>query len=141
MGSITERPPIWLLPRPLGSLPTLVKGRPRLALTLAAIGGAGNGVQWVSIVSAIQGLTASAYQARVVGLLESIGRVMPGVGFILGGVIAQVLDPRASFVVAGAGSLTVLIVAMPLLRQVGWTDAGPPKADAPPGETAEPANI
>jgi hypothetical protein len=38
VGSITERPPIWLLPRPLGSLPTLGAGRPRLALALAAIG-------------------------------------------------------------------------------------------------------
>ena len=38
MGSVTERPPIWLLPRPLGSLPTLGAGHPRLALALAATG-------------------------------------------------------------------------------------------------------
>jgi hypothetical protein len=38
VGSLTERPPIWLLPRPLGSLPTLGTGRPRLALALAALG-------------------------------------------------------------------------------------------------------
>ena len=38
MGRITERPPIWLLPRPPGSLPTLGTGHPRLALALAATG-------------------------------------------------------------------------------------------------------
>jgi hypothetical protein len=38
VGSVTERPPIWLLPRPLGSLPTLGAGHPRLALALAVTG-------------------------------------------------------------------------------------------------------
>ena len=55
-------------------------------------------------MSAVQELTASRYQARVVGLLESIGRVMPGVGFLLGGVIAELLDPRASSSAAGVGA-------------------------------------
>jgi MFS family permease len=113
-----------------------------VACAAACVGGFGNGVQWVALMSAVQELTASRFQARVVGLLESIGRMMPGVGFILGGVIAQVLNPRASFVVAGVGSLAVLIVAMPLLRHVGWTGAGPPTSEAPsPGEAPEPANI
>ena len=87
-----------------------------VACTAAVIGGIGNGVQWVALMSAVQELTASRYQARVVGLLESLGRVMPGVGFLLGGVIAQLLNPRASFVAAGVGALTVLAVAVPLLR-------------------------
>jgi MFS family permease len=113
-----------------------------MACAAAAVGGFGNGVQWVALMSAVQELTDPRFQARVVGLLESIGRMMPGLGFILGGVIAEVLDPRASFVVAGAGALSVLIVATPLLRDVGWTGAGPPQADAPPsGEAPEPANV
>jgi MFS family permease len=113
-----------------------------VACAAACVGGIGNGMQWVTLMSAVQELTADRFQSRVVGLLESIGRVMPGVGFILGGVIAQLLNPRASFVVAGVGALTVLAVAMPLLRRVEWTGGDPPKADAPPpGEAAEPANI
>ena len=106
-----------------------------LAVACAAgvVGGVGNGVQWVALMSAVQELTAARYQARVVGLLESIGRVMPGVGFLLGGVIAQLLNPRASFVAAGVGALTVLAVAVPLLRRVDWRPEaetlGP--ADAP----------
>jgi hypothetical protein len=94
-----------------------------VACAAAAVGGFGNGVQWVALMSAVQELTASPFQARVVGLLESLGRLMPGVGFILGGVIAQVLDPRASFVVAGVGALIVLAVAMRLLRRAEWTGA------------------
>jgi MFS family permease len=113
-----------------------------VACAAACVGGFGNGVQWVALMSAVQELTTSRFQARVIGLLESIGRMMPGIGFILGGVIAEVLNPRASFVVAGVGSLAVLIVAMPLLRRVGWTGAGPPTPEAPPsGEAPEPANI
>jgi MFS family permease len=116
-----------------GSLP--------VACAAACVGGFGNGVQWVALMSAVQELTASAFQARVVGLLESIGRLMPGVGFILGGVIAQLLNPRASFVVAGVGALSVLAVAMHMLRRAEWIGAGPPRSDMPPGETAEPAKI
>jgi MFS family permease len=113
-----------------------------MACGAAVVGGFGNGVQWVALMSAVQELTNTRFQARVVGLLESIGRMMPGVGFILGGVIAAVLDPRASFVVAGAGALSVLLVATPLLRDVGWTGAGPPQPDAPTsGEAPEPANV
>lgn len=100
-----------------------------VACALAAVGGAGNGVQWVALVSAIQGLTASAYQARVVGLLESIGRAMPGVGFLLGGVIAFVLDPRASFLVAGVGVLAVVAAMAPLLSRTDWGAETPEEPD------------
>jgi MFS family permease len=101
-----------------------------VACAAAAVGGIGNGVQWVSLMSAVQELTASRYQARVVGLLESIGRVMPGFGFLLGGVIAQLLSPRASFVAAGIGALTVLAVAVPLLRRVDWRPEAEPHVPA-----------
>ena len=91
-----------------------------VACTAAAIGGIGNGVQWVALMSAVQELTANRFQSRVIGLLESIGRVMPGVGFLLGGVIAELLEPRAAFVTAGVGAFTVLAIAVPLLRSADW---------------------
>jgi MFS family permease len=101
-----------------------------LACAAAVVGGTGNGVQWVALMSAVQELTASRYQARVVGLLESLGRIMPGVGFLLGGVIAQLLNPRASFVTAGIGALTVLAVAVPLLRRADWRPEAEPRVPA-----------
>ena len=108
-----------------------------VACAAAAFGGIGNGVQWVALMSAVQELTASRYQARVVGLLESLGRVMPGVGFLLGGVIAQLLSPRASFVAAGVGALSVIAVAVPLLRGADWEPEAEPHAPADPASLAD----
>jgi len=90
---------------------------PTLAVACAAsiLGGAGNGVQWVSAISAVQELTAEAMQARVMAVLESIGAAMPGVGFLLGGVIATVADPRVAFTVAGIGVLAIVLIAVPFL--------------------------
>src|SRR5215218_605992 len=48
---------------------------PGLALACAAsvLGGTGNGVQWVSTISAVQEMTVAGMQARVMSVLESIG--------------------------------------------------------------------
>jgi MFS family permease len=91
-----------------------------LACGAAAVGGAGNGVQWVALVTAVQELTRSTYQARVLALLEALASAMPGIGFLLGGIVAAVLDPRASFAVAGIGVLCVLAVAIARLRGAEW---------------------
>jgi MFS family permease len=90
---------------------------PTLAVACAAsvVGGAGNGVQWVSAISAVQELTAEGMQARVMAVLESIGAAMPGVGFLVGGLIATVADPRVAFLVAGIGVLVIVLLAMPFL--------------------------
>lgn len=91
---------------------------PTLALACAAsvLGGAGNGVQWVAAISAVQELTAESMQARVMSVLESIGAAMPGVGFVLGGVIAALLSPRMTFLVAGLGVVALVVVMAPLLE-------------------------
>jgi MFS family permease len=90
---------------------------PTLALACAAsiLGGAGNGIQWVTAISAVQELTAESMQARVMSVLESIGAAMPGIGFALGGLIAALLSPRMTFLVAGAGVLAIVVVMAPLL--------------------------
>jgi MFS family permease len=90
---------------------------PTLAVACAAsiVGGAGNGVQWVSAISAVQELTAETMQARVMSVLESIGAGMPGVGFLLGGVIASVASPRTTFLVAGLGVVVIVLVIAPSL--------------------------
>jgi predicted MFS family arabinose efflux permease len=95
-----------------------------VACLAAAVGGAGNGVQWVAVMSAVQELTEAQYQARVAGLLESLAVMMPGIGFVLGGVVTELLDPRASFAVAGSGVLLVLFLAVPLLRGASWGAPG-----------------
>ncbi len=93
---------------------------PTLAVACAAsvVGGIGNGVQWIALVTAVQELTRASYQARVLSLLEALASAMPGIGFLLGGAIAATLSPRVSYAVAGAGVLVVLILAAIGLRGI-----------------------
>jgi MFS family permease len=106
---------------------------PTLAVACAAsvFGGAGNGVQWVAAVSAVQELTAEAMQARVMSVLESIGAAMPGIGFALGGLIAAAVSPRMTFLVAGSGVLAIVVVMAPMLR-ADWFER-----DERPGSTLD----
>jgi hypothetical protein len=89
----------------------LMAGAPTLlvACAAAALGGVGNGVQWVALVSALQLETAPAFQARVMSLMEAVGAAAPGVGFALGGVLAATLSPRAAFAAAAAGAALATI--------------------------------
>jgi MFS family permease len=102
-----------------------------VACLAAVVGGAGNGVQWVSVISTIQGVTEDRFQARVLGLLESIGSVMPGIGFVLGGVVAYLVEPRASFLLAGLGVLAVVGLSAPLLRRTDWEAEQAPEPRPP----------
>jgi len=86
-----------------------------VACIISVVGGAGNGMQWISVVTTLQELTPADYQARIVGLLESLGAAMPGVGYLLGGVLVAAGSPRTAYAVAGAGVL-VLVAAALLLR-------------------------
>jgi MFS family permease len=98
----------------LAAAPTL-----GLACAASVVGGAGNGVQWVAAISAVQELTVQGMQVRVMSVLESIGAAMPGVGYLLGGLLTTAYDPRATFLVAGTGVLAIVAVAAPLLGG-GW---------------------
>jgi MFS family permease len=86
-----------------------------LACLFSIVGGAGNGVQWISVVTALQESTPPDYQARIVGLLESLGAAMPGVGYVLGGALVALGSPRTAYAVAGIGVLMLLLVVF-LLR-------------------------
>ena len=90
-----------------------------VACVASAIGGAGNGVQWVAVVTALQEATEERFQARVAGLLEAVLAAAPGIGFLLGGALTALLDPRAAFAAAGGGVLVVLALGAVLLRGGG----------------------
>ncbi len=100
----------------LAAAPTLLA-----ACGVAVLGGLGNGVQWVSIVSAIQEMTRASMQARVMSVLESISEAMPGLGYLIGGLIAEGHNPRTTFLVSGVGVLVVLAVAVRSLAGTPWT--------------------
>lgn len=94
----------------LAAAPTLA-----VACLASILGGAGNGVQWVSVISAVQELTAAEMQARVMSVLESVGAAMPGIGYLVGGLVASGGNPRATFLVAGMGVLAIVGIAAPVL--------------------------
>jgi predicted MFS family arabinose efflux permease len=104
---------------------------PSLALACVAglIGGVGNGVQWAALISAVQRLTPQSLQGRMMGAVESIGAISPGVGLALGGAIAALSSPRVAFLVAGIGAslCTIAFVRLPL---GGLTSATPMSAVA-----------
>jgi MFS family permease len=81
-----------------------------VACLVSIVGGAGNGVQWIAVVTALQEATPTDYQARIVGLLESLGAAMPGVGYILGGALVAIGSPRTAYAFAGAGVLILLLI-------------------------------
>ena len=100
----------------LGVAPTLA-----WACVASVVGGGGNGVQWVSAISAVQELTTATMQARVMSVLESIAAAMPGIGYAIGGAIAAITAPRATFLVAGFGIFVIVALMTPLLGGT-WPD-------------------
>jgi MFS family permease len=86
--------------------------RDLLAASLfSVIGGIGNGTQWVSVMTYLQQNAPLELQARLSGLLESIGAAMPGLGFLLGGLLTSATDAPTTFLVAGAGVLGLVLIA------------------------------
>jgi predicted MFS family arabinose efflux permease len=85
------------------------------ACLLSVLGGAGNGVQWVSVMTAVQQDTPEELQARTTGLLESTASLATGVGFLTGGVLVSLTSPPTAFLVSGI-AVIVLVAAGVLAR-------------------------
>jgi predicted MFS family arabinose efflux permease len=109
-----------------------VAGTLAVATGAFVLGGAGNGVYYVSVVQALQERIPDDLQARVMSLLESTTAAAFGAGFLGGGVIAAVADARAALAMAGVGVLLAAGAIVGLLR-------GARHAAAPSHAAAEPA--
>lgn len=105
----------------------------------AALGGLGNGVQFVALITAVQEAIAEAYRARVMALLESLGAAAPGLGFVLGGAITTLANPRVTFLVAGAGAVAVAALLALRLPHSPTTRPPAPGTRVDPDATAIPA--
>jgi predicted MFS family arabinose efflux permease len=88
-----------------------------LAVVGCLIGGAGNGLYYVSVVQAIQERVAEDFQARVMSLLESVTALGCGAGFILGGTLTALMDARIAFAVAAGGVLVSAAAIRLMLRE------------------------
>ena len=71
------------------------------------------------------------FQARVSALYETIASVAPGLGFVLGGVVAATMSPRAVYLLAGAGALAALVWTAAALRGADWALPEPRLAAQP----------
>ena len=124
----------------IGYVGMAVAGTLAAACAFSVLGGAGNGVQWISVMTALQETTPRAFQARVTGLLESLAAAMPGVGYVLGGILASIGSPRTAYAVAGGGVLALVLVAIVVRPRVAAGDSvrsGP--AEIPLPEPLSPA--
>ena len=75
-----------------------------IACVASFVGGVGNGVQWVAVLTALQERVPEAMQVRVVGLLDAGAQLAPGLGFALGSVLTALLSARATYAVAGVAT-------------------------------------
>ena len=91
-------------------------------------------------MTALQEQTARDYQARITGLMESLGAAMPGVGYLLGGAIVAVADPRAAYAVAGGGGLLLVLAALVFRARLTIELPLPDDALAPHGAPASMVN-
>jgi MFS family permease len=109
-----------------------------LACMCCIIGGAGNGIQWVAVMTALQEATPDDLQARMTGLLESSASAMTGVGFLLGGVITSLFSPPVAFAVAGGG-LVLLVTVAAVAGRAALPDH--PAPEPPPGPLTAPGAV
>jgi MFS family permease len=80
-----------------------------IACLASLVGGIGNGVQWVAVMTAVQERIPEALQVRVVGLLDAGAQLAPGLGFALGSVLTAILSARATYAIAGAATTLAAI--------------------------------
>lgn len=88
-----------------------------VALVGAGLAGMGNGVEAMAVRTAVQARTPDNWMNLVMSLNDSMSQLAPGVGILIGGLIAALASSRAAFGVAAAGSLTFAIAAPLVLRQ------------------------
>jgi len=91
---------------------------PALPLAVAGclLGGAGNGVYCIGVIQAVQERIADEFQARVMGLVESLTASCYGAGFLVGGALTALADPRAALAFSGVGVLVAVAATARLVR-------------------------
>jgi MFS family permease len=84
-------------------------------VTWSFVGGIGNGLEGVVLTTFIQERTPDALQARINAVVEALHTGAPGLGFLLGGVVAATASPRAAYWFAAVGALAVTAIAVAAL--------------------------
>jgi MFS family permease len=109
------------------------------ACAAAVVGGVGNGIQWPSLISAVQQLTPAALHGRLMSAVGSLNALCPAIGFILGGSIAALSSSRIAMAVAGGVATLATLAFMRLpVRGLQSTDEAAIPIAADPGFVTNP---
>jgi Major Facilitator Superfamily len=119
----------------------VLAGAPELVIALigAMLAGIANGVMSTAFMTETQDRTPRDWMTLVTTLLQSIRQISPGLGILLGGVLAAAGSSRLAFGVAAAGCLLFAGATFVLLspkRLEGGVPVGhgvPPSAPTDPG--------
>lgn len=95
----------------LGAAPSIT-----VACGLAVVGGIGNGMDSIALVTAIQEATPLGSEASVARRLEAVTAIGPGFGLLLGGLLADLASPRLSLLVPGAMAFLILACGISATR-------------------------
>ncbi|MFI1890175.1 MFS transporter [Streptomyces jumonjinensis] len=101
---------------------------PALAIALAAqlLAGAGNAGENIGYDTAVQNIVPRPMLGRVFGALGTAAQLGAGFAYLAGGLSVSLVGARATLVLAGAGTLAVLLVLVPVLRRPPRPDPGCP---------------
>jgi MFS family permease len=98
---------------------TLLTGlAPVLAIVLAAqmVAGAGNAMENIGYDTLVQNLVPRPYLGRVFGTVGTAAQIGAGLAYAVGGPLVGLVGARATFILAGTGTLAVLPVLLRKLR-------------------------
>jgi predicted MFS family arabinose efflux permease len=111
---------------------------PSLAVACVAgfVGGVGNGVQWASVLSAVQQLTPQRLHGQMMGAVEALGAFCPGVGLLLGGVLVALGTPRSAFLIVGVGATATTVAFLRLASRLRLEPLANSVEPVPIGESA-----
>lgn len=108
---------------------TLLTGlAPTLAAVMAAqlIAGAGNAVENIGYDTVVQDLVPRPMLGRMFGTVGTAAQLGAGLAYAAGALLVDLLGARTTFVLAGAGILTLLLLLVPALRRQQRGDPGCP---------------
>ena len=99
---------------------------PALAVALVAqlLAGAGNAGENIGYDTVIQNVVPRPMLGRVFGTLGTAAQLGAGFAYLAGGLSVNLIGARVTFVLAGAGTLAVLLVLVPVLRHSPQRDPG-----------------
>jgi Major Facilitator Superfamily len=107
-----------------------------VACGAAVVGGMGNGVQWAALISSVQHLTPRELLGRLMSTVEGIGALCPAIGFVLGGVLAQLTSPRTAMLWIGVAAALCTVLFLRVTRR-DMVAQKPQETQAPSEMTGE----